>query len=238
MRYFCLMLLILSSSSCNKGDKVKKKELIPPPIPKYADSSKTYQKQFFVQEYKSGNLYCYTNFDTTKYVEELKIGRNILFERFHLLRLPYSEGINNYEKQLSDSVIFKRFGDNFYETLDSIVNLESGKLSKWQIDKNLYGFATPMPEFKYGKDSFNKYVDEAIANYRTKLKLRKQNRDVRLVGDIDKNGVLTNLRLYKKVDPVSDSLSLLIISKIKNDWRPAKVDNKPVNFRDYFYLWW
>ncbi|POY37497.1 hypothetical protein C3K47_06960 [Solitalea longa] len=206
-------------------------------LPPFPDSSLYYQNEYFNRDYKSGNLFCYNHLDTTT-ADASFISMNILFENYRLISAPYVEKWNGYSKHLSDSVIFKRFGKDFYHELDSITKYRVERLKPGQIEKDLYWFADDMPEYWKGKDAFDNYIDTSIKDYQRKLRLIHQYRHIILVVDYNKKGSLSNIRLYQKLDPIRDSLSLLIINKVKNDWKPAIIKNKPVMVRTYIDLPW
>ncbi|MCO4291603.1 hypothetical protein NF867_01830 [Solitalea sp. MAHUQ-68] len=230
----CICLIL----SCTRTGSKKEPSADSIPLSVPADSSLYYQREYFYSDCKSGNLICFNHLDTNLTPDASFISRNILFENYRLISVPYVEKWNGYSKHLSDSVIFKRFGKDFYHELDSITKYRVERLKPGQIEKDLYWFADDMPEYRKGKDVFDNYINTSIKDYQRKLSLTHQYRHVILVVDYNKKGSLFNIRLYQKLDPIRDSLSLVIINKVKNDWKPARIKNKPVKVRTYIDLPW
>jgi hypothetical protein len=153
----------------------------------------------------------------------------------------YADYTSVYEKRIMDSVLFLRYGNDFYDK----IHRKSDSLYKKRpydfIDLDGYNVAAyNEPEYNCGGvDGYHKLIEDRLFS----LKLLPLQQDACFSDDliidavITKKGKLTKARVLKKLNPQIDSVVISLLQSLPCDWTPAKNDeNVTLNFRRRFYF--
>lgn len=154
----------------------------------------------------------------------------------------YTQYMTSDVRAIMDSVIFKRYGSDFYSKVLKKADSLYAKNPYLNIDLDGYytAVATKEPEYKCGG---TKTVYDYVESQLFKIKLLPLQQDTcypsELVVDavITKEGKLRNPRILLKLSPKIDSTVFSLLAKLPCDWEPAENGkNIYVDFRKKFYF--
>ena len=145
------------------------------------------------------------------------------------------------EKKMMDSVLFLRYGNDFYTRIHRKSDSLYKKKPNIYIDLDGYNLAAIEQE-EYncgGVDSCIKFVEDNL--FKQKLLPLQQNEcfpnDMVVDAVITKKGKLIKARILKKINPKIDSAVISLLESLPCDWTPAKDGKgKCVNLRERFYF--
>jgi hypothetical protein len=163
---------------------------------------------------------------------------DIVYRDYGLFAAP----IGSYEKEIMDSVLFAKYGNDFYAKVHRKADSLYKKKPDYFIDIDGYytTCAGNYPAYKCGDiDNAYKFVEDSL--FMLKLLPLKQNKccptRITLDAVITKKGKLVMVRLLEKLNPKIDSAVVSLLKALPCDWNPADDgDGIKINFRKKFYF--
>jgi hypothetical protein len=163
---------------------------------------------------------------------------DIVYKDYGLHAAP----ISLYYEEIMDSVLFAKYGNDFYKKVHrKSDSLYREKPNKWiDLDGNYTGCLGNYPVYKCGgNENVYKSIEDSL--FRLKLLPLKQNKcspyELALDAVITKKGKLTQIRILEKLNPKIDSVVVSLLKSLPCDWIPADDgDGININFRKKFYF--
>lgn len=154
----------------------------------------------------------------------------------------FSAPIGSDQKEIMDSVLFAKYGNDFYAKVYRKADSLFKKKPDYFIDIDGYytTCAGNYPSYKCGGvENAHKFIEDSL--FKLKLLPLKQNKccpyELVLDAVITKKGKLVKVRLLKKLNPKIDSAVVSLLKSLPCDWNPADDgDGVKINFRRKFYF--
>lgn len=114
-------------------------------------------------------------------------------------------------------------------------NADAQNKNKTSKDNLIYNEVDSRASFTEGKQALGKYLSDNT-NYPKEALTRKSSGIVQVRFIVEKNGDVSNVEVFKGVDPILDAEAVRIVSTMKGLWTPAKVKDMPVRSISYLSI--